>query len=146
MYHAMEEVAAQDLIDFPISTPLSGEMELEDGSRKMLTTEEKRALLEIDLLKEEVMSIQKYKTQAGNIIYKLPPSKERKMHDDRAYCLAMFGWHLYEKRRLEMTKVEIPKADYDTYLLRLKDQKSLRQQSPFQINKGEIPFNRKRSR
>lgn len=146
MYHAMEEVAAQDLIDFPISTPLSGEMELEDGSRKMLTTEEKRALLEIDLLKEEVMSIQKFKTQAGNIIYKLPPSKERKMHDDRAYCLAMFGWHLYEKRRLEMTKVEIPKADYDTYLLRLKDQKSLRQQSPFQINKGEIPFSRKRSR
>ena len=106
----------QDLIELPPSLPRDGIMHFEDDTSKTLTSEETRALLEIDLMKEEVMAIQKKKTAAGNIVYSLPPSKEKKMHDDRAYCLAMFGWVLSEKRR-EMFKIkEKNTATYADYL------------------------------
>lgn len=122
MYGALSDMMSNELIDLPPALPVSGEIEI-DGELKQLTTEEKRALIEIDLMKEEVMSIQKYKTQAGNIIYKLPPSKERRMHDDRAYCLAMLGWHLFEKRKEDFDKIPVEKFDYSEYLLKMQDQK-----------------------
>lgn len=116
MYTAMSEMMQQDLIELPPSLPRDGIMHFEDDTSKTLTSEETRALLEIDLMKEEVMAIQKKKTAAGNIVYSLPPSKEKKMHDDRAYCLAMFGWVLSEKRR-EMFKIkEKNTATYADYL------------------------------
>lgn len=136
MYTAMAEMMQQDLIEMPAPLPNNGEIELEDGSRKSLTLEETRALLEIDLMKEEVMAIQKTKTQAGNILFKLPPNKERKMHDDRAYCLAMLGWHLSEKRRAELTSIEIPKVDYTDYLQAVAAQKG----GPNPFKNRENPF------
>ena len=134
MYTAMSEMMQQDLIEMPAPLPPNGELEMEDGTFKTLTNEEVRALLEIDLMKEVVMSIQKSKTQAGNVIYKLPPNKEKKMHDDRAYCLAMLGWHLSELRRAEMARVDIPKADYSDYLQAVVCQNTQIKQSPFKNN------------
>lgn len=116
MFSDLSEMMQLDLIELPPALPNRGELEMEDGRWITLTDEEKRALLEIDLMKEEIMSIQKFKTAAGNIQYKLPPSKERKMHDDRAYCLAMFGHHLAELRRAEFIKSERPTMDYSDYL------------------------------
>lgn len=115
MYTAMSEMMSQDLIDLTVPVPNSQELEMEDGTRCSLTSEEIRAMLEIDLMKEEVMNMQKSKTQAGNVIYKLPPDKERKMHDDRAYCFAMFGYHLSELRRKLRGGAVESKLDYSAY-------------------------------
>ena len=45
------------------------------------------------------------KRDSGKDMFKLPPHKDADtgasgatMHDDRAYCLAILGWYLYEKR------------------------------------------------
>lgn len=116
MYGALSEMMQQDLIILPPALPNNGELEMEDGSIKSLTQDEIRCLVEIDLMKEEVMSIQKTKSQAGNIIYKLPANKERKMHDDRAYCFAMFGYFLSEKRKQDMSMSDKPKQTYAEYL------------------------------
>ena len=80
------------------------------------------------------MSIQKTKSQAGNIIYKLPPNKERKLHDDRAYCLAMLGYFLSERRKEDMAKSDKPTQDFSSYL------KSLGR-NPGRVTQNENPFN-----
>ena len=138
MYTAMSEMVQQDLIEMPMALPNNGELVLEDGTKKTLTLEEVRALLEIDLMKEEAMSIQKFKTQAGNILYKLPPNKERKMHDDRAYCLAMMGWHLSEIIRKERTDIPVPKTDYTEYLQVVASQKGV--STPFGNRSNPFSF------
>lgn len=134
MYGALSEMMQQDLIQMPPMLPNSGELELEDGTVASLTQDEVRCLLEIDLMKEEIMSIQKTKSQAGNIIYKLPPNKERKLHDDRAYCLAMLGYFLSERRKEDMSKSDKPKQDFSSYL------KSLGR-NPGRVTQNENPFN-----
>lgn len=130
MYGALSEMMQQDLIEMPISIPNNGIMELEDGTKRVLTSDEVRAMVEIDLTKEEVMAIQKTKTVSGLIQYKLPANKERKYHDDRAYCLAMLGWHLSEIRREERASFEVPKANFEEYFKGLSAQE--RKASTFQ--------------
>ena len=142
MYGALTDMMQQDLIKMPVSMPNSGELEMEDGTLKVLTQEELRALLEIDLMKEEVMSIQKTKSNAGNIIYKLPPNKERKMHDDRAYCMAMLGYYLSELRRDEMAKADTPTDTFGDYLSKLRgsSQPAEKKLNPFANTRN--PFRR----
>lgn len=140
MYGALSDMMQQDLIKMPISLPRNGEMEMEDGTVKILTQEETRALLEIDLMKEEVMSIQKTKSNAGNIIYKLPPNKERKMHDDRAYCMAMFGYFLSELRRSEMSKLDKPTDTFGDYLAKLNENRNNVEKKISPFAKSVNPF------
>lgn len=125
MYDALGEMTSQDLIDFPDTDLRDDTKELEDGRVVTLTTEEIRALVEIDLTKEEMMAMQKYKNKLGTISFALPPNKEKKMHDDRAYCSAMVGWHLSEKRRIEMISgAQRPQADYTEFTNKLKAQRA----------------------
>ena len=49
MFAALSEMAQEDLIIWPKSLPSNGKIEI-DGKWVTLTTEEARALLEIDLL------------------------------------------------------------------------------------------------
>lgn len=116
MFEAMGEMTSQDLIDFP-DTDLREEVkELDDGTTKRLTKEEVRALVEFDLLKEEIMAVQKFKTSEGNIKFALPPNLARKMPDDRCFTLVLASWHLSEKRREAFKKKDVPKQDYQSYL------------------------------
>lgn len=94
------EMINQDLVMFPPPPPGNGILQLDDGERK-LTPEEMKALIEIDLAKEELVAIRKTKTSAGNIKYDLPPSKDALLvkHDDRAYCCAAATYYLFELRR-----------------------------------------------
>lgn len=84
IYTDVANMMQQDLIELPPALPPNGEITMEDGEIKKLTLEETRALVEMDLMKEEIMAIEKTRTNAGNVSYNLPPSKEKKMHDDRA--------------------------------------------------------------
>lgn len=95
------EMINQDLVMFPPPMPGNGVLQLDDRE-VVLTQDEIRALIEIDLAKEEMVSIKKLKTSAGNVKYDLPPSKElgsKKIGDDRAYCLAAATHYLSQLRR-----------------------------------------------
>lgn len=76
---------------------------VEDVDRKAIehtvTNEEAIALTEIELLKEELINIQRYGGGSTVVRYDLKAEKANKMHDDRAYCFAMLGWYLHQKRR-----------------------------------------------
>ena len=73
-----------------------------DGSRGIkyikASKEEVRALTEIDLMITEICAMQRIKTPNGNIQIKFPANLERKMHDDRAYCLALACGYLSKLR------------------------------------------------
>ncbi|MCD8377875.1 MAG: hypothetical protein LUB59_03710 [Candidatus Gastranaerophilales bacterium] len=70
-----------------------------------LSVEEEVALKQIDAMKEEIVNICRTKRESGKDSFKLPAYKdaetgasEATMHDDRAYCLALAGWYLSERR------------------------------------------------
>ena len=76
-----------------------------------LSPDEEIALKQIDAMKEEIVNICRTKRESGKDMFKLPPHKdadtgasEATMHDDRAYCLAMLGWYLQEKRMESIRK------------------------------------------
>ena len=72
---------------------------------RKLNIDEEIALKQIDALKEEIVNICRIKRESGKDSFKLPPYKdaetgasEATLHDDRAYCLALAGLFLQEKR------------------------------------------------
>ena len=83
MFGALSEMVAQDLLQFPEPCPRGDVAYFEDGE-VALTFEDRRGLIELDLMKEEIKSIKKMTTDKGNVKYALAPSVEKKMHDDRA--------------------------------------------------------------
>lgn len=115
MFSALSEMAQEDLIIWPKSLSTNGKIEI-DGAWVSLTTEEQRALLEIDLLKEEIWMMRKTKTEAGNVRYALQVDKQRTAHDDRAYTLSMAAWYLAKLRRAETFDIEVPKQDMSALL------------------------------
>ena len=60
------------------------------------------ALSNIDATKEEIVNIVRKRRESGKDSFELTPEKANKMHDDRAYTLAMCGFALSEERRKEM--------------------------------------------
>lgn len=69
------------------------------------------ALTNIDALKEELVNFVRKKRDSGNDSFDLTPEKEKILHDDRAYTLAMAGYGLSEVRRRErLSKVKKPTA------------------------------------
>lgn len=82
---------------------------------KKLSLEEEVALKQIDMMKEEIVNICRTKRDSGKDSFKLPPYKdadtgasEATMHDDRAYCLALAGYYLQEKRLEHIKKRKKP--------------------------------------
>ena len=137
MYSDGIEMIHQDLIMFPPPVPGSGKLELEDGRIINLTKDEMRAMVELDMVKEEIVSIKKSKTTAGNIRFALAPDKARNMHDDRAYCLAACAYYLFELRRKEQYAKKRPKSDLSVLY---KDAKSESQSQSMGRKSSANPF------
>lgn len=138
MYDALLEMLNLDLISFTaeydgkdyIMVPkLTGKevvVEDEDGNNKVETEiqyvkakldfDQQLALRNIDLSKEELVNIYRHKGTNGNYRYDLSTEKEGKMHDDRAYCLAMLGWYLQKVRREMITNKPKPKVDITQFM------------------------------
>lgn len=83
-----------------------------------LSIDEEIALKQIDAMKEEIINICRTKRDSGKDAFKLPAHKdadtgasEATMHDDRAYCLALAGLFLSEKRA-ERIRNKKRKFDY----------------------------------
>lgn len=108
----IDEIKARlDKLDLPQSEyeeRLQDEIDKIDlGKVKMhrLSADEEIALKQIDAMKEEIVNICRTKRDSGKDSFKLPAHKDADtgasdatMHDDRAYCLALAGLFLSEKR------------------------------------------------
>ena len=84
---------------------------------RKLSLEEEVALKQIDMMKEEIVNICRTKRDSGKDSFKLPPYKdadtgasEATMHDDRAYCLALAGYYLQERRLEHIRKRKKPNS------------------------------------
>lgn len=64
-----------------------------------LSWEDKIALTNIDSLKEELVNMVRKKRDSRKDSFELTPEKANKLHDDRAYTMAMLSYALAEERR-----------------------------------------------
>ena len=89
----------------------------QDDSRK-LSRKEKESLIQMRLMIEEMCLIVRSKNkQSGKVSYGLPPEFARKVHDDRAYVMAMASWGI--KQEQETNELGEPKGlDYSRMVRR----------------------------
>lgn len=64
-----------------------------------LAPDEEIALSQLDAMKEEVVNMVRIKREGNKDSFALTKEKENKMHDDRAYVLALIAYSLQELRR-----------------------------------------------
>lgn len=133
LFDALSEMINQNLFSFPaeysgkgyIMLPKETGKEIEVNNEGKITKEKEikynkikidnnqgLALKNIDLAKEELVHIYRTKSSNGNYSYSLQKEVENKMHDDKAYCLALLGWYLQEIRRSRIVNKKAPKIDY----------------------------------
>ena len=91
-FEATKKLVPLGYIKFSPRTPKHDILVLENGTEKKLCKTELNALIQMDLMKEEMASMVRFKTASGNITYGLDVSVARKMHDDRNYVAIMACW------------------------------------------------------
>ena len=115
LFEALKEMMDLDLISFTENYDYKGVLTFnnEDGKSEKykLTNEEILSLVNIDIAKEELVSIYAFKSTNGNIRYDLPPDKLNKIGDDRAYTIAMLAWYLKNLRRESITAKPVDEGD-----------------------------------
>ncbi|HYK73844.1 MAG TPA: terminase [Pseudoneobacillus sp.] len=121
MFEALIEMMNLNLISFTEAYDHKGilTIPLENGeaNRYKLTDEEILSLVNMDIAKEELVSIYSFKSSNGNVRYDLPPDKQNKIGDDRAYTIAMLAWYLQQLRRKNITgKQEIDLSEYSFFM------------------------------
>jgi hypothetical protein len=111
IYTAVQEMCMLNLIKF---TEYDGKDELsyinENGEIETheLNKEEKLALLNIELAKNELSYMCRYETPNGGVQFELERDKRNKMHDDRAYTMALGGYALSTLRRHDLITIQKP--------------------------------------
>ena len=151
-YERTQQAINQGLIMFPKSLNARNEMEFEeqaaDGTTQLRYEkagyEDMISLAQIDLLKEEVVAMQKTKRPNGTIVFELSPdAKQRNFHDDRVDCCAMLGNFIMELRAQEALTLEEKPVTAFTDLLaqrRRSGTVSKASQNPFANKGGANPF------
>jgi hypothetical protein len=120
IYDAVQKMCQLNLIKFTEYdgkddiTILNDKGEFEVHS---LSKEEKLALVNIELAKNELSYMCRYDTPNGGVQYELERSKQNKMHDDRAYTMALGAYALSTLRRHDLT-TPIAKSDNNFFLAR----------------------------
>lgn len=71
-----------------------------------LDTQEQIALAQAELLKIEVLYMERIDSGSGNVTFELVPEKRNRMHDDRAYTAALAGYALSCMRRSNIITIE----------------------------------------
>ncbi len=143
MFGECAEMIINDYLIFPMPVPKRGIWE-KDGEKYELSKEELRALLEIDLMKEELVAIVKTKTPSGDVKYGLPPEKSRKLHDDRAYTCVLAAHHLAQMRREEILGSAEPTTNMDVLFSNRVFQNPQTKQSANPFSGFTNPFGRRR--
>lgn len=122
IFGALEELSKLNLITFTNYDGHSSELLLEDKSESSgfkeypLTSEEIEALVQIEFMKTEISYMCRVENQtARTVSYDLVRERRNKMHDDRAYVLAMGAYALWEVRNKDLRDRK-PKKQDDIYL------------------------------
>lgn len=91
----------------------------DDGSedRYDLNFDEQLALVQIELMKDEIVTMCKY-TSNGNITYNYPPELRNKKHDDRAFVYGLLCWYLAKLRRGQIINKHKPESSHMDMLFR----------------------------
>lgn len=89
MFEATRILVPAGHIKFPPTCPKNGTLVLEDGVERKLSKAEQASLNQMDLMKEEMVSMVRRRTDKGTVSYGLPPEKKKKMNDDRNYVAIM---------------------------------------------------------
>lgn len=119
MYGCLEKASRMNLIEF---TDYDGKDYIIEGDKNgdytecVLSFEERIALTQLNLMKNEIINMCRYDSPGGNVTYGLAKDKMNKMHDDRAYTLAMVSYALMQKRRKELIR---PTEDIDDIIVSL---------------------------
>jgi hypothetical protein len=121
MFEALIEMMKLDLISFTENYDYKGELvfnnENGNATRHKLTSDEELSLINIDIAKEELVSIYAFKSTNGSVRYDLPPDKQSKIGDDRAYTIAMLAWYLQQLRRQNITNKKKSETNASQYFL-----------------------------
>lgn len=152
LFEAAKVLVPQGIIKFPPPCPKYDTLVLEDGTEKKLSKPEMASLIQMDLMKEEIVAMVRVKTSVGNVTYQLPPEKRGKMHDDRNYVFVLACWEIRNLREEEeygdgvgldyskmFTKKPSPN-DNDPWLSAMGVKGTNKRVSPFQ---GKSPFQQK---
>lgn len=85
----------------------------DDGTEERydLSIEEQVALIQIELMKTEIITMCKYDS-GGKVTYNYPPEMRNKMHDDRAYVYGLLCWYLAQLRRGQIINKPQEPVDY----------------------------------
>ncbi len=122
LFSALREMMNLDLISFTenydgkgelVFTEVDNEKKAGETTVQKLSDDEILSLVNIDLAKEELVNIYEFKN-GTSIKYDLAPHQKNKMHDDRAYTIAMLAWYLQELRREDTVKKE-PEFNLNDY-------------------------------
>lgn len=114
MFESGKALVPMGCIKFSPECPKNDILVLDDGTNRKLAKAEIASLVQMDLMKEEVVAMVRTKTNNGNITFQLPVEKRNKMHDDRAYAFFMAAWWLYQIRTDE-TLGESMSIDYSIF-------------------------------
>ena len=71
-----------------------------------LSVQEQVALAQAELMKIEILYMERIESGSGNVQYELIPEKRNKMHDDRAYSAALAGYALSCMRRSNIVTIQ----------------------------------------
>lgn len=115
MFEELIELMNLGVIHFPLEYNGGDYVQVTDGVDKTtgqeilktheLSLEEQTAWVNIDLMKNEITSMQKTTNPENTTVtYALPPDRIHKMHDDRAYTLVLLAHRLYELRRKDKVR------------------------------------------
>lgn len=126
LFESMVSMFELGLVEMPYEYNNSGHIDIEvekdketEVVRKNLTKEEELALINIDIAKSEIKMIHRYVTSHGNTVYKLRTDMQNKMHDDRAYVMAMACNALRELRDKDKMGKNTSKRKKDRTVLKL---------------------------
>lgn len=143
-YERAQNAINQGLVIFPSSLNSRNEIEFEetqsDGGVRIkyekVDGNDMSSLIQMDLLKEELIAMQKVKKPNGTVQFELSAdAKSKNYHDDRADCVAMLLDRLMEIRANEALVIEKPKEDFKKVFSSRPMQKK---NNPF--NQGPNPF------
>jgi hypothetical protein len=115
MFEELIELMNLGVIHFPLEYNGGDYVQVVDGIDKAtgqeilktheLSLEEQTSWVNIDLMKNEITSMQKTTNPENtSVTYALPPDRVNKLHDDRAYTLVLLAHRLYELRRKDKVR------------------------------------------
>lgn len=102
LFEAAKLLVPMGLMKFTPPCPKYDTLVLDDGTEKKLNKTEINSLIQLDLMKEEMMAIVRIKSPTGGITYALPPEKRNRMHDDRVYVSVLSCWYIKQLRESEV--------------------------------------------